>query len=119
MRRWLYSTNAKDIAILYFIFAIFSGMLGTSASVIIRLEMAAPGPQYLGGNHQVFNGAPFARTISFLLGILYFIISTIFLTLMLYLALFCVKHVTKPAGANSAVKIACYERLLKECNRVI
>ena len=55
MVRWLYSTNAKDIAIMYFIFALFSGMVGTAMSVIIRLELAAPGVQYLAGNNQVFN----------------------------------------------------------------
>lgn len=55
VQRWLYSTNAKDIAVLYFIFAIFCGMAGTAMSVIIRLELAAPGNQYLGGNHQLFN----------------------------------------------------------------
>jgi cytochrome c oxidase subunit 1 len=40
---------------MYFIFALFSGMVGTAMSVIIRLELAAPGVQYLAGNNQVFN----------------------------------------------------------------
>lgn len=55
IERWLYSTNAKDIAVLYFIFAIFCGMAGTAMSLIIRLELAAPGNQVLSGNHQLFN----------------------------------------------------------------
>ncbi len=55
IQRWLYSTNAKDIAILYFIFAIFSGIVGSTMSLIIRLELAAPGPQVLAGNNQLFN----------------------------------------------------------------
>ena len=55
IQRWLYSTNAKDIAILYFIFAIFSGVIGSVMSLIIRLELAAPGNQLLQGNHQLFN----------------------------------------------------------------
>ena len=55
VERWLYSTNAKDIAILYFIIAIFSGMLGSAMSLIIRMELAAPGVQVLAGNNQVFN----------------------------------------------------------------
>lgn len=55
VQRWLYSTNAKDIAVLYFIFAIFCGMAGAGKSLIIRLELAAPGVQYLGGNNQLFN----------------------------------------------------------------
>nr|WBU10767.1 cytochrome c oxidase subunit 1 [Malassezia cuniculi] len=55
MVRWLYSTNAKDIGTLYLIFALFSGLLGTMFSVIIRAELSAPGVQLLGGNGQVFN----------------------------------------------------------------
>ncbi|SCZ87961.1 BZ3500_MvSof-1268-A1-R1_C086g00470 [Microbotryum saponariae] len=33
-------------------------MLGTAFSVIIRMELASPGVQYLHGNHQLYNGAP-------------------------------------------------------------
>lgn len=55
MIRWLFSTNAKDIGTLYLIFAVFSGMIGTAFSVLIRLELAAPGVQYLQGDHQLFN----------------------------------------------------------------
>lgn len=55
VQRWLYSTNAKDISILYFILALFSGIAGTAMSMIIRLELAAPGAQYLSGNNQLFN----------------------------------------------------------------
>ena len=55
MARWLYSTNAKDIGTLYLIFAVFSGMIGTALSVIIRIELAAPGFQILQGDHQLYN----------------------------------------------------------------
>lgn len=55
INRWLFSTNCKDIAILYMIFAIFSGLIGTGLSIIIRLELAGPTPQILEGNGQVFN----------------------------------------------------------------
>ncbi|TNY17523.1 cytochrome oxidse subunit 1 [Rhodotorula diobovata] len=48
-------TNAKDIGTLYLIFAVFSGMLGTAFSVLIRMELASPGVQYLQGNHQLYN----------------------------------------------------------------
>lgn len=55
INRWLFSTNAKDIAMLYFIFALFSGVLGSLMSLVIRLELSAPGNQILGGNNQLFN----------------------------------------------------------------
>jgi len=55
MVRWLFSTNAKDIGTLYIIFAIFSGMIGTAFSMLIRLELAGPGVQFLQGDHQLYN----------------------------------------------------------------
>lgn len=55
LNRWLFSTNAKDIAVLYFIFSLFCGILGSFMSLVLRLELAAPGNQLLMGNHQLFN----------------------------------------------------------------
>ena len=40
---------------MYLIFAVFSGLIGTAFSVLIRMELAAPGVQYLHGNHQLYN----------------------------------------------------------------
>jgi len=51
----LYSTNAKEIGTLYLIFSIFAGMIGTAFSVLIRLELSAPGVQFLSADHQLFN----------------------------------------------------------------
>lgn len=52
--RWFLSTNAKDIGVLYLIFALFSGLLGTAFSVLIRMELSGPGVQYIADN-QLYN----------------------------------------------------------------
>lgn len=55
IRKWLYSTNHKDIGTLYIIFGGLSGMVGLIFSVVIRMELASPGNQILAGNHQLYN----------------------------------------------------------------
>ena len=55
MNSWLSSTNAKEIGTLYLVFSVFAGMIGTAFSVLIRLELSAPGVQILQGDHQLFN----------------------------------------------------------------
>jgi heme/copper-type cytochrome/quinol oxidase subunit 1 len=68
--RWLFSTNAKDIGIIYIIFSIFSGVVGTSISVIIRIEISSSGPQYLIGD----NGAYYILITGHAVLIVFFIV---------------------------------------------
>lgn len=60
--RWFLSSNAKDIGTLYLIFALFSGLLGTAFSVLIRLELSGPGVQYIADN-QLYNSIITAHAI--------------------------------------------------------
>nr|AEP27253.1 cytochrome c oxidase subunit I [Nilaparvata lugens]AEP27279.1 cytochrome c oxidase subunit I [Nilaparvata lugens]AGE94070.1 cytochrome c oxidase subunit I [Nilaparvata lugens]UVW80470.1 cytochrome c oxidase subunit I [Leptocorisa oratoria] len=53
MKKWLMSTNHKDIGTLYFILGIWSGFMGTMSSMIIRSELTQPGS--LIKNDQIYN----------------------------------------------------------------
>ncbi len=53
--RFFFSTNHKDIGMLYLMFAAFAGIIGTVFSVVIRLELSTPGENFLLGNHQLYN----------------------------------------------------------------
>jgi cytochrome c oxidase subunit 1 len=62
LERWFWSSNAKDIGVLYLIFALFSGLIGTAFSVLIRLELSGPGVQYIADN-QLYNSIITAHAI--------------------------------------------------------
>ena len=53
-KRWVYSTNHKDIGTMYLIFAIVSGIVGGVLSLFMRLELQQPGLQIFGDPH-VYN----------------------------------------------------------------
>ncbi|MGB3718112.1 MAG: cytochrome c oxidase subunit I [Proteobacteria bacterium] len=53
-RRWLLSTNHKDIGTLYLIFSMVGGIVGGLLSLGIRLELQEPGLQYFSNPH-MFN----------------------------------------------------------------
>ena len=47
--RWLYSTNHKDIGVMYLVFSLIAGLIGGAFSVYMRLELQDPGVQYMVG----------------------------------------------------------------------
>src|SRR5690242_1352170 len=51
-RRFLYSTNHKDIGTMYLVFALMAGVIGASFSVAMRMELQNPGLQIFPGAHE-------------------------------------------------------------------
>jgi cytochrome c oxidase subunit I len=50
-RRFVYSTNHKDIGTMYLVFALCAGLIGIAFSVVIRAELQEPGLQIFSDSH--------------------------------------------------------------------
>jgi cytochrome c oxidase subunit 1 len=51
-RRYVYSTNHKDIGTMYLVFSITAGVIGGLLSLAVRMELQAPGMQIFSNGHE-------------------------------------------------------------------
>ena len=62
-RRYVYSTNHKDIGTMYLVFAIVAGIIGGLLSILMRMELQEPGIQYFPGLASMVYGTPAAEAL--------------------------------------------------------
>jgi cytochrome c oxidase subunit 1 len=51
-RRYVYSTNHKDIGTMYLVFSVIAGLIGGLISVYMRMELQNPGLQHMTDGHE-------------------------------------------------------------------
>ena len=54
-KRWVYSTNHKDIGTMYLWFSGAMAFVGLAMSIVMRMELMEPGDQVLGGDYHLYN----------------------------------------------------------------
>jgi cytochrome c oxidase subunit I len=54
-RRWLFSTNHKDIGTMYIVFSMIAGLIGGAMSVLIRYQLMHPHGTLFADDHQLYN----------------------------------------------------------------
>ncbi len=54
-KRWVYSTNHKDIGTMYIVLALIAAFIGGALSWWMRLELTEPGLQFFEGSTQLYN----------------------------------------------------------------
>ena len=55
LKQWFYSTNHKQIGIIYLFLGVFSSFVALMMSMVIRIELSTPGGQILSNNYQLYN----------------------------------------------------------------
>jgi len=63
LKRYLFSTNHKDIGTMYLIFAIIAACIGGTFSILMRMELQSPGLQVMPWLAQIVHGAPADQAI--------------------------------------------------------